>query len=91
LSAYCGYDALLNEKYSVDRSIISLSDKALKNIEMCENALDEIFEEDNFYLKHYALILMLEMATHEDLSVPQRVSLLKYANQLKKRFIFKKI
>lgn len=91
LSAYCGYDALLNEKYSVDRSIISLSDKALKNMEMCENALDEIFEEDNFYLKHYALILMLEMATHEDLSVQQRVSLLKYANQLKKRFIFKKM
>ena len=91
LSTYCGYNALLNEKYSEERGIISLSDKVLRNMEMCENALDEIFEEDNFYLKHYALILMLEMATHEELSISQRVSLIKYANQLKKRFIFKKI
>ena len=89
LSAYAGYDALVDCKYSEVNGVINLSEKVRMNMEMCEDALDEIFEGKKTYLKLYSLFLMLEIATKDSLSIDRRVSLLKYASQLKKRFIFK--
>lgn len=91
LSAYAGYDALVDYKYSERNGVITLSEKVRTNMEMCEDALDEIFEGTKTYLKLYALFLMLEIAMSDSLSMDRRVSLLKYASQLKKRFIFKVI
>lgn len=87
LSAYCGMDALLCGKYSEERGIISLSEQVLESMSSCEDILDELFE-NNLYLKHYAIVMMLELATSDKLSTEQQVVLLRYASQLKKTWLF---
>jgi hypothetical protein len=87
LSAYCGMDALLCGKYSEERGIISLSEQVLESMSSCEDVLDDLFE-NNLYLKHYAIVMMLELATSAKLSTEQQVALLRYASQLKKTWLF---
>jgi hypothetical protein len=53
----------------------------------CEDVLDDLFE-NNLYLKHYAIVMMLELATSDKLSTEQQVALLRYASQLKKTWLF---
>ena len=87
LSVYCGLDALLCGKYFEGKGVLSLSEEVMKSMSVCEDILDELFE-NSIYLKQYAIIMLLEMATSDKLTTTQQVALLRYASQLKKKWMF---
>lgn len=91
LSCYCGLSALKYGLFSESDNVITIAYPIHEKMLDCVYILDD-FIDNNKFIKMYSILLLLSCASEKNkYPVEQRVSMLKYARQLKNSYYESKI